>query len=75
MTIASIITLLLQILPTLLDDGVKAVAVLNASSAAINRAQAGDGTVSAEDFAALDATVNGDMAVLAAAAGITVPTA
>jgi hypothetical protein len=65
MTIPQLILLLVQLLPTLLDDWNKIVAVLDTSSAAVRNAQAGDGKISAEDWAALDAHVEGDLARLA----------
>lgn len=65
MTIPALIALLVQLLPTLLDDWAKIVAVLDSSSAAVRNAQASDGKISAADWAALDAHVEGDLARLA----------
>ncbi len=62
MTVPALIALLVQLLPTLLDDWNKIVAVLDT---AVRNAQAGDGKISAEDWAALDAHVEGDLARLA----------
>lgn len=73
MPIAALIGLLIQLLPTIQDDFEKVVAVLDTTSAAVKNAQAGDGSVSPEDWAALDAHVAGNLAQLAADAGVAMP--
>lgn len=73
MPIASLILLLAQLLPTIVDDVSSVTSVLDASSTAIKNAQAGDGTISADDWAAIDAATDADLASLAAAAGVTTP--
>jgi hypothetical protein len=73
MPIVSLILLVAQYLPTIIGDLTAVTTVLDTSSAAIKAAQAGDGTISAADWAALDAATNADLAALAAAAGIAVP--
>jgi hypothetical protein len=73
MPIASLILLLAQLLPTIVNDVEAVTAALDTSSTAIKNAQAGDGTISAADWAALDAATNTDLSALATAAGMTPP--
>lgn len=73
MPIADLILLLAQLLPLLVNDIAAVQRVLTTSSTAIKNAQAGNGQISAADWATLDAAVNVDLAALAKAAGVATP--
>jgi len=73
MPITDLILLIAQLLPQITTDVSAVIAVLDNASTAIKNAQAGDGSVSAADWAAIDAQVSVDMAALAAAASVSVP--
>ena len=73
MPVASLILLLAQLLPLLVNDIAAVQQVLATSSTAIKNAQAGDGTISAADWKALDDAVNVDLAALAKKAGVATP--
>jgi hypothetical protein len=64
-TTATLVTALLGLLPTIADDGLKLAAVLEVASRAVWNAQHGDGTISAEDWAAINARAEVDLASLA----------
>lgn len=68
LTIAQLVLMVAQILPTIANDAQQTIQVLDQTSTAVKNAQAGDGTIAQADWDALDATLNGDLAKLAAAA-------
>lgn len=73
MPAASLILLIAQVLPTLVNDYATVAQLFDASSAALKTAQAGKGTISAADWQVLDGLLNGDLATLAKAAGVATP--
>lgn len=75
MTTVSLVMLLAQLLPTIANDAVQVSNVLGAGKTAIDNAQAGDGTVSAADVAAIDAAIEADLTQFAKDAGIPLPAA
>ena len=75
MPIATLIALLLQYLPTIINDVEAVDSVLSTASTAVTNAKTNGGVIAQADWDALDAKVNGDLAALAAAASTTVPAA
>ena len=69
MTTAAIVELLLQVLPLLVQDGAELATFLDTASTAVKNAQANGGTVSAADWATLDAQRAAAEAAFKAAAG------
>jgi hypothetical protein len=76
MPIAAIVTLLIQVLPSLIGDIAQVSALLETASAAVKNAQASaDGLVAAADWQAMVAATQADLAQLALDAGLTPPPA